>query len=309
MRLGSLFTGTGGLELGLAEVLDFQLKWTSDIEPGPNKIIDCRFPGIPNLGDITKFDWADVEPVDIITGGTPCQDMSVAGRRRGMLSGTRSGLWEYMRQGIEYLKPQFVVWENVKGARSARAYSESDMEPGSRPMGNLKALGRVLGDLTDLGYDTQWTTLRASTVGAPHHRDRIFVLAHRRDLENTHSIRDPRRGSTLREGGKNPEAHGTGSGSAERLVDWGPYAHLIERWENLTRPCPEPLEPSRHGNRKRLTGAFVEWVMGLPEGWVTDVPGITRPEVFRALGNAVVPQQASTALYHLLETSKKETAS
>ena len=103
-----------------------------------------------------------------------------------MVEGTRSNLWVAMREAVAVLKPSVVIWENVRGALSAYAYSEMESGPGllgesygpDRPA--LRAAGRVVGDLSDLGYDTQWVTLPASAVGAPHKRERVFVLAHAR---------------------------------------------------------------------------------------------------------------------------------
>jgi DNA (cytosine-5)-methyltransferase 1 len=82
-------------------------------------------------------------------------------------------------------------------------------------------------------------------------------------------------------------------------VDWGAYGPAVARWERLTRPAPSPTERGRNG-QPRLSPAFVEWLMGLPTGWVTDVPGLTRNEQLKALGNGVVPQQAAHALRLLL---------
>lgn len=157
MKLGSLFSGYGGLDLAVQSVLPANLTWVSDIEPGPSAILAHHHPEIPNLGDITQIDWTNVEPVDIIAGGSPCQDVSAAGRRAGMIPGTRSGLWESMREAIHIMKPAYVVWENVQGALSARAKSDSQLESDTRPVGDpgrepaLRALGRVLGDLTEGG--------------------------------------------------------------------------------------------------------------------------------------------------------------
>ena len=191
--IGSLFSGYGGLDLAVHMAIpDTRTVWVSDVEPGPNKILAERFPGIPNLGDITTIDWDQVEPVDILVGGSPCQDLSTAGQRAGMKPGTRSGLWESMTHAIEQLQPRLVVWENVRGALSAEAYSDSNMgffeglvderTPSQRPAKEkgqpLRALGRVLGDLANLGYDAEWTTVRASDVGAPHRRERVFVIAY-----------------------------------------------------------------------------------------------------------------------------------
>lgn len=182
-RLGSLFSGYGGLDMGVQVALgDMDLAWVSDIEPGPCAILTRHHPGVTNLGDITSVDWTDVEPVDVIAGGSPCQDLSVAGARAGMRPGRRSGLWESMFHAISTIRPHLVVWENVRGALSAPAFSLMESREGrvgehpDEPV--LRALGRVLGDLAGIGYDAQWVGLRASEVGAPHQRFRVFVAAH-----------------------------------------------------------------------------------------------------------------------------------
>ena len=181
--IGSLFTGYGGLDMGVAMALDpdARVAWTSDVEPGPCKLAATRWPDTPNLGDITQINWADVEPVDIICGGSPCQDLSLAGKRAGMATGTRSGLWESMAAAVETIRPRLVVWENVLGALSARAYSPVESEPwmlGTRTTGPaLRATGRVVGDLASLGYSTAWHVVRASEAGAPTSAPDCSLLA------------------------------------------------------------------------------------------------------------------------------------
>jgi DNA (cytosine-5)-methyltransferase 1 len=185
LTLGELFAGYGGLGRAVEQVFGAELRWYSEFDPAPSAIMAHHWPDAPNLGDITKVDWPSVEPVDIISGGSPCQDLSAAGRRRGMTEGTRSNLWAQMREAIAVIKPRYVVWENVRGAYSATAIS--DLEPCPGCVGDtrngkpaLRAFGRVLGDLSDLGYDCQWRGLRAADVGAPHGRFRVFILARRR---------------------------------------------------------------------------------------------------------------------------------
>lgn len=369
--IGSLFTGYGGLDMGVAAALgESRVAWTSDIDKGACKAIAHHHPDAPNLGDITTIDWATVEPVDVITGGSPCQDLSSAGKRSGMTEGTRSNLWVAMREAIAQLKPSIVVWENVRGAYSATADSGLEHCPGC--MGDpadrgpiLRALGRVLGDLSDLGYDTQWHGLRAADVGAPHGRFRVFVVARLADADvpRPQGPYDPpgttptqRRGHTL--SGADSDTAGSllptpscsdtnGAGQhgdggldlrtavtllptptleieAARLLptpqadtsstvqfgkpaleaiakmhekQWGDYAAAIRRWEHvLGRPAPAPTEPTGKNGAHRLSPRFVEWLMGLPDGWITDVPGITRNEALKACGNGVVPQQAAEAV-------------
>ena len=182
MKLGSLFSGAGLLDLAVEEVFGARTVWVSDIEPGPRKVLAHRYPHAPNLGDITAVDWSQVEPVDIIAGGSPCQDISAAGRMAGMRAGTRSNLWVEMREAIRALQPAYVIWENVYAARSTAAASAMESDPrllGDHPNGQpvLRALGRVLGDLAELGFDAEWHSLRAADVGAPHGRARYFILA------------------------------------------------------------------------------------------------------------------------------------
>ena len=183
MRLtyGELFAGYGGLGMGVQSVLGGDMAWCAEYEAAPSAILAHHWPDVPNLGDVTKIDWTTVPKVDVITGGSPCQDLSHAGKRAGMKAGTRSGLWASMCDAIEIIRPRLVVWENVRGALSAEA--DSAMEPCPGCVGGaddgpvLRALGRVLGDLAELGYDARWYGLRAADVGAPHGRFRIFVFA------------------------------------------------------------------------------------------------------------------------------------
>lgn len=182
-RIGSFCSGYGGLDLAVEEITGGKTVWVSDIDPGACTILEHRFPDAPNIGDMTALDWNEVPPVDVLCGGTPCQDLSAAGRRAGMKDGTRSNLWVAMREAIAVIRPRLVVWENVRGALSASASSASDMEPGAGSLGDgqhgpvLRALGRVLGDIASLGYDAEWTTVPASSVGAPHNRQRVFLIA------------------------------------------------------------------------------------------------------------------------------------
>jgi DNA (cytosine-5)-methyltransferase 1 len=157
--------------------------WHAEIDKAASKVLAYRWPEVPNLGDITQVDWANWKPlleVDVLCGGFPCQDVSSAGKRAGIKSGTRSGLWSIFAEAIDILRPPIVVIENVRGLLSAAAHR---MEPDETTLGDraggpvLRAAGAVLGDLADLGYDAQWATVAAGDIGAPHRRERVFILA------------------------------------------------------------------------------------------------------------------------------------
>lgn len=341
--LGSLFTGYGGLDMGIMTALDpsARVAWTSDIEPGPCKLAATRWPDTPNLGDITSVDWDAVEPVDIVCGGSPCQDLSVAGKRAGMAPGTRSGLWESMFAAIKTIRPRLVVWENVQGALSARSISALESRPGllgngpARP--TIRAAGRVVGDLATIGYDVCWQVVRASDAGAPHQRARLFVVGYPHgepwglrgatgpsEEACGRPLLDPARSgigdtqhmtgmllptpqatnATYSSAGYGPNLHEIAT-SADMTAS-GPYAEAIARWEQVTgRAAPPPSTPSRSaGGKPQLSTRFVEWMMGLPDGHVTGTDlALPREQQLRLLGNGVVPQQAALAVRTLTETA------
>lgn len=183
MKIGSLFSGYGGLDLAVAEVTGAEVAWHCEWDDAPSKILETHFPGVPNYRDVSKVDFSAVEPVDILTGGFPCQDLSLAGKRAGLKEGTRSGLWSEFVRAIETIRPRLVVIENVRGLLSAAAHSDVESCPwclGEAGDGEpvLRALGAVLGDLADLGFDARWQGVRAADAGAPHNRFRIFIVAY-----------------------------------------------------------------------------------------------------------------------------------
>jgi len=162
LRVGSLCTGYGGLDLAVEAVCDATLVWYAEVDRHACTVLAHRFPGVDNLGDIRIVDWSTVAPVDIVTAGFPCQDISDAGKREG-ITGARSSLWGSVADAVRVLRPGLVVVENVAALLR-------------------RGLDVLQADLAALGYDTSWVCLRASDIGAAHRRDRLFLLAARRDL-------------------------------------------------------------------------------------------------------------------------------
>jgi len=307
MKHGSLFSGYGGLDMAVEAAFHANTVWHSEFDKSASAVLAYHYPDIPNLGDITKIDWSAVEPVDIASGGSPCQDLSHVGRRGGMLDGNKSGLWSAMREGIAVLRPKFVIWENVRGAYSAKARSEVERTEGR--VGAMRAAGRVLGDLASLGYDAAWTNLRASTIGAPHKRDRVFILAWPTAYTDSITVQ-PRYelggldGSGFQAGGKPARSvvqyrtrYQNGSAETDRnpYARWGEYAEAVDVWSQATREAPYPVT-----DRNDVSPHFTEWVMGLPDGWVSEVPGVSYNNKLKLCGNGVVPQQAFAAINTLL---------
>jgi len=160
MRFGSLFSGIGGLDLGL-ERAGMTCVWQSEIEPYACRVLAKHWPHIPNLGDIRGIDWTEVERVDLVVGGYPCQPFSYAGVRRG--EDDLRHLWPMFAECLRVVRPRYALLENVAGHLTL-------------------GFGSVLADLAALGYDAQWDCIPAAAVGAPHLRDRLFVIATRRSV-------------------------------------------------------------------------------------------------------------------------------
>lgn len=192
LTLGSLFDGSGGFPLaGLLNGIE--PRWTAEIEPFPGRVTAARFPDIPNHGDVTKINGAEIEPVDIITFGSPCQDLSVAGKQAGIHDGERSNLFfeairiiKEMRNATANEFPRFGVWENVYGAFSSNKGEDfrSVIEAFCGVIGggiivprpkNGKWLhaGCVVGN----GFSVAWRGYDAQYWGVPQRRKRIYLIA------------------------------------------------------------------------------------------------------------------------------------
>lgn len=156
MKIGSLCTGYGGLDLAVEEHFNAETIWCAEYDKHASKIIEAHW-DIPNLGDIKKINWDEVEPVDIITAGYPCQPFSNAGQRKG--EDDPRHLWPEVLQAIRNLRPRYAILENVRGHLTL-------------------GFDSVLKDLASIGYDAEWSIVRASEVGAPHQRARLYIVAY-----------------------------------------------------------------------------------------------------------------------------------
>ena len=161
-RVLSLFAGIGGFDLGLERTGGFKTVAFCEIEPFAVRVLNKHWPEVPVYGDVRELTAerlrADGIVPNVIVGGFPCQDISLAGKGAG-LAGDRSGLWGEYARLIGEIRPTYVIVENVAALLS-------------------RGLGDVLGDLAALGYDAEWHCIPASAVGAPHRRDRIWILAY-----------------------------------------------------------------------------------------------------------------------------------
>jgi DNA (cytosine-5)-methyltransferase 1 len=170
LRVLDLFSGIGGFSLGLERTGGFETVAFCEIDPFCRRVLAKHWPEVPCYHDVRELTAArlaaDGIAVEVITGGFPCQDISIAGKRAGLGEGTRSGLWSEIIRLAGDLRPAFIIVENVSNLLSG---------PSERPGAWF---GRVLGDLAELGYDAEWENIPASTVGAPHRRERLWLTAY-----------------------------------------------------------------------------------------------------------------------------------
>lgn len=168
LTVGSLFAGIGGFDLGF-ERAGFDIRWQVELDPFCRAVLEKHWPTVRRYDDVRQV-GAELEPVNVLCGGFPCQDISWAGSGQG-LSGDRSGLWWEFARLIRLLRPDWVVVENVSALL-------------------VRGLADVLGELAGYGFDAEWGRLSACAMGAPHVRQRVFIVAHADREHGRQGIRD-----------------------------------------------------------------------------------------------------------------------
>jgi DNA (cytosine-5)-methyltransferase 1 len=301
VNVGSLFTGIGGIDLGL-ERAGMRIAWQCEVDPWCQRVLAKHWPSVPRYGDIRSID-ATAERVDVLAGGFPCQSSSYAGKRLG--SADQRWLWPEFARLVRLLRPRFVLVENVPGLLAPIRERDTGQVIGPAPV------AEVLGDLAACGYDAEWDSIGAVDVGAPHIRKRVWIVAYPR--------------SDGRREGRSGRSDSAGSG--ERLAEWAFCEVLADpdgaRLEGAGRPgLRQSLGRESAGSGGRPQGAALADTeggterAGLCEGeprifgrrrpgdldrsrhaWQSEpdvgrvahgVPA--RVDRLRGLGNAVVPQ-------------------
>jgi DNA (cytosine-5)-methyltransferase 1 len=209
LTFGSLFSGIGGFDLGLQRA-GLRCLWQCEIDPYAIRVLEKHWPAVLRVPDVRDVTRRSVCAPDLVCGGFPCQDISNAGPRTG-IEGARSGLWGEMLRVVCELRPRYVLVENVAALLA-------------------RGLGRVLGDLAASGYDAEWDCIPAAAAGAPHRRDRVWLLAYPR--------RDGLRDQPGRSDGQN------GAGQALPGLDGPP------------RPVAHPQLPRLEGHRPGTNGRW-----------------------------------------------------
>jgi DNA (cytosine-5)-methyltransferase 1 len=279
MSVGALCAGYGGIELGLSTIVETELVWHSEICEVADTIMKQRF-GTPNLGDLLQIN--EPPECDIVTAGFPCQPVSLGGYRKGIED--ERWIIEDVCKVARKAGARFLILENVSGILTAN---------------NGDAMGRVVQAMAQNGFGKfEWDTIRASDTGAPHRRERWFCVATNSESAEWGNKKSETMETTTRPTAEFRERTGTNSGTCIHTeTEWEQYEPAIRRWESLigrAAPRPDLADGS-------LSHYFVEWQMGLPEGWVTGNDlGLGQSDCLKVLGNGVVPQQAQTILEELL---------
>ena len=278
LKLGSLCTGYGGLDLAVENHFknkgeEVQTVWFADNDKKCSELMSHHW-DVPNLGDVTTIDWNTVPSCNILTAGFPCQPFSIAGKRLG--DKDDRAIFEHIAEGISILRPEWVILENVQGILTHSSGGGTS----------------VIGTLTSMGYDARWGVVRASDAGAPHRRARWYCIATNASRER-HGSREINIGMEHSLGEVEGEVQQQWSWQEPEHrteEDYWEYTDAIRRWERVTRPAPAELY-----DHEGASSLFVEWMMGLPEGWVTG-HGFPRSRELKILGNGVVVQAAELAL-------------
>jgi DNA (cytosine-5)-methyltransferase 1 len=290
MKFGSLFAGIGGIDLGL-ERAGMECAWQVEIDDYATKVLTKHWPDVPKFRDIRECGSHNLGAVDLIAGGFPCQDISLAGPGGG-LDGERSGLWTQYRRIIRELRPRFVLVENVSALLG-------------------RGISGVLGDLAESGYDAEWDCIPAAAVGAPHRRDRLFIVAYATRFTQRKS---PNQNDTISKGGETRDELMCGGQCSTDVADanseWQSQSQGViaqqRRWisdggqtrnaSNANSQRREKQHFATIANKPRLDSwrddaGWRQWAVEPDVGRVADgVP--RRVDRLRGLGNAVVPQVA-----------------
>ena len=274
LRTLDLFAGIGGFSLGLHRTGGFETVAFVERDDYAQKVLAKNFPDVPIFDDVRTFDADGLGRIDVITGGFPCQPWSVAGKREGHLDTQDRDLWPKMASIIEELQPKWVIGENVQGFVN-------------EPMG----LARTLADLESIGYQSTYWILPAAGVGAPHRRNRVFILAHTRhgrrgDIRVTEKGQYPQRE-------RSTNTDSVSGSSKQPLLVAHTNSPLSERNERAKRS-----EQERANNSQLSRWATEPDICRVAHG----IP--RRVDRLRCLGNAIVPQIATQIGNAILEAEK-----
>jgi DNA (cytosine-5)-methyltransferase 1 len=257
VNVGSLFSGIGGFDLGF-ERAGMRVAWQVELDPFCRAILARHFPAAARFEDVRLVGARELDPVDLVCGGFPCQDLSSAGRGAG-IDGARSGLWAEFARIIRELRPRYVVVENVPALLTEKG-KRWDRGP----------IGRVLGDLAEARYDAEWACLSAREFGAPHLRKRVWIVAY--------PARDAEARAAKESGSKRQRARAGGQRSGA-LADADGAGRSEQRCAE-SAPSPKPsLELDRWWAAEPSVGRVAD---GVPH----------RVDRLAGLGNALVPQIA-----------------
>jgi len=273
---GSLFAGIGGIDLGL-ERAGMVCEWQVEIDDYATKVLEKHWPGVTRFRDVRECGAHNLETVDLICGGFPCQDVSLAGKRAG-LQGKRTTLWSEFARLIRELRPRWVLAENVPGLYS----SDSG-----------RFFGRVLRDLAESGYDAEWDCIPAAAVGAPHRRYRVFIVAHAQVGQD----HERERGNVEETPSGGQGVHATAdAGSEDVAYTQGEQSHTGQLFRGA-----EAIAQMQSG---RLGGNADWWAVEPALRRVAHgVP--SRVDRLRCLGNAVVPQVAEWIGRRIIEAASR----
>jgi DNA (cytosine-5)-methyltransferase 1 len=293
VNVGSLFSGIGGFDLGF-ERAGMRVSWQVELDPYCRAVLARHFPDAARFEDVREVGGETLDPVDLLCGGFPCQDLSAAGRGAG-IDGARSGLWSEFARIVRELRPRYVVVENVPALLTGKG---KRWERGP--------IGRVLGDLAEARYDAEWACLSAGEFGAPHLRKRVWIVAYpARDAEAGATAESGSERQRARTGGERSRAEEMADADAERQPGrtgelGSPRRGELEDGGSAGGALPDAEGPGREARSSdRLEEDQPAEGPSRP-GWWSAEPAVGRVadgvphrvDRLAGLGNALVPQIA-----------------
>ena len=277
MNVLDLFSGIGGFSLGL-ERAGMKTVAFCEVDKKCQQVLKKHWPDVPIFDDVSTLKGEDIEEtVDVICGGFPCQDISLAGKGAG-LEGERSGLWTEFHRLIKEIKPKYAIIENVSALRS-------------------RGLDQVLREISEIGYDAEWHCITAASIGAPHRRDRVWIVAYAND-NGSHGSKDSESNCSRDDGDKTRQNESFKlEGSSNLGQNFQGSREEIANVSNANNIGTQIPTKGKQSSQQMLRGSSETWRIEYGQAWAVEpdvgrvAHGVSgRVDRLKQLGNAVVPQ-------------------
>jgi DNA (cytosine-5)-methyltransferase 1 len=286
MKILDLFSGIGGFSYGFEKTGKFKTVAFCEIDEHARKVLNKHWPDTPIFEDVSKLNGYELYGIDVICGGFPCQDVSIAGKKKGLIDengeATRSGLWFQYKRLIEEIRPKYVVIENVKNLLN-------------------NGFATVLKDLHEIGYNAEWHVISARTIGACHLRERVWIIAYAYESTLRHKSEWEKEGrnGVQSEGQAKPSNNGK-----ERDIET-PNSNDFRLWRSFATEKEKCEWWSKTASSLRSWWKTQSDICGIYDGLSGRLYENARKQRIKQLGNSIVPQIAEFIAERIIEYETK----